>query len=271
MAASKEDAAKAAAGMALFAQDDETPTLDTDGAQRFKDEWEGQIKAKDDQAAALTGKENKKQRSELSKEVSGMKNDKKYIDALKVLKGLVPPNGNFCQKVDKSAELEKKKAEEEAAAAAKKAAEEKAAEEAAKKKDKPKKEQESAGLSREEKNELESLKTQIIDRKKILKEQGMSGGQQNKDPEIAGWVVRMNELKEKENPGAAQAAVDEKKGKKKTKTLNSEEALALENKKREFEEYTERLRTEFKYTKKEIAADPDYKEKAAEIKKLEGK
>merc|ERR1712032_830299 len=130
-----------------------------------------------------------------------------------------------------------------------------------------KKKTENAGISREEKKELEDLKNKIIDKKKSLKEQGMSGGQMNKDPEIVEWVKRMTELKEKENPGAAAAAQEEKKGKKK-KALSSEETAMLEQKKKEFEEYAERLRTEFKYSKKEIAQDPDYKEMQAEIKKL---
>lgn len=40
---------------------------------------------------------------------------------------------------------------------------------------------ESAGLSPAETKELEDLKQAIVERKAILKEQGMSGGQQNKD------------------------------------------------------------------------------------------
>merc|ERR1711937_1070189 len=82
---------------------------------------------------------------------------------------------------------------------------------------KPAKAKESAGISREEKDELERLKNQIIEKKKALKEQGMSGGQMNKDEEIVGWVARMNELKEKECPGALAAKKDEKKGGKKKK------------------------------------------------------
>merc|ERR1712139_651927 len=76
------------------------------------------------------------------------------------------------------------------------------------KRDKPKKAMESAGISPAERAELEKLKNDIIARKKELKEGGMSGGQINKDEQVAAWVVRMNELKEKENPGglAAQKA-----------------------------------------------------------------
>merc|ERR1712146_454642 len=71
---------------------------------------------------------------------------------------------------------------------------------------KPAKAKESAGISREEKDELERLKNQI-----------MSGGQMNKDEEIVAWVARMNELKEKENPGSTAAGKDDKSDKKKKK------------------------------------------------------
>ena len=58
---------------------------------------------------------------------------------------------------------------------------------------------ESAGLSPAETKELEDLKQAIVERKAILKEQGLSGGQQNKDEEVVKMVARMNELKEKQD------------------------------------------------------------------------
>merc|ERR1712066_883384 len=73
------------------------------------------------------------------------------------------------------------------------------------KKEKPKKATESAGISKAERDELEKLKNDIIARKKELKEQGMSGGQMNKDEQVVAWVARMNELKEKECPGSTAA------------------------------------------------------------------
>merc|ERR1712048_1146183 len=127
--------------------------------------------------------------------------------------------------------------------------------------------QESAGISRAEKDELEKLKNDIIEKKKSLKEQGMTGGQINKDEEIVGWVARMNELKEKENPGALAAQAEEKK-KGKKKVLDSDTQKMLEEKQRALEEYTEKLRNEFKYSKKEIAADPDYMDMRAETDKM---
>merc|ERR1711881_416880 len=110
---------------------------------------------------------------------------------------------------------------------------------------KPAKAKESAGISREEKDELERLKNQIIEKKKALKEQGMSGGQMNKDEEIVSWVTRMNELKEKENPGCLEKAKEEKKPKK--KQLSTEQQAMIEEKQKAFAEYEDRLRTEYKY------------------------
>merc|ERR1712048_1227941 len=102
--------------------------------------------------------------------------------------------------------------------------------------DKKPKKQESAGISKAERDELEKLKNDIIARKKELKDSGMSGGQINKDESIVAWVNRMNELKEKENPGSTAKP----------------EAMNLEA---QIEEYKQKLSNEFKYSKKEIMAD----------------
>merc|ERR1712203_356448 len=86
---------------------------------------------------------------------------------------------------------------------------------------KPKK-TESAGISPAERDELEKLKTDIIARKADLKAQGLSGGACNKDEQVVAWVTRMNELKEKAEPGSTQKTKkdDKKKGK---GTLSAEE------------------------------------------------
>merc|ERR1712061_709352 len=118
-------------------------------------------------------------------EASAMKNDKKYIDACKVVKGLEAPNGNFMKKTE---------AQGPAAAAAPK--EEVKEEKKAEKKDhKPKKKMGSAGLSPDEKKELDKLKNDIIARKAELKAAGKSGGECNKDEQVVAWVARMTELK----------------------------------------------------------------------------
>merc|ERR1719359_1457957 len=150
-----------------------------------------------------------------------------------------PPNGNFVQKAagpsKEQIEADKKAAEEKAAAEAAKAAEEAKKAEEAKAKKEPKK-VESAGISKAERDELEKLKNDIIAKKKMLKEQGMSGGQMNKDEEIVKWVARMNELKEKENPGAMAAQKEEKKGGKK-KVLSAEQEQAKKDLEAEIETY----------------------------------
>merc|ERR1719160_960490 len=82
--------------MALFAAEAAGAIeVDKEAAQKFKDETDAKIAALDAEAAALTGKDNKKARTEKSKEASAMKTDPKYIDAQKVVKGLQPKNGNF--------------------------------------------------------------------------------------------------------------------------------------------------------------------------------
>merc|ERR1712190_206519 len=83
---------------ALFGKEDEVE-YDVEAATAYKEAHETKIKEKEDAAAALTGKDNKKARTELSKEVSTMKAEEQYVDACKVVKGLAPPKGNFVKSV----------------------------------------------------------------------------------------------------------------------------------------------------------------------------
>jgi len=243
----KEILLQAEKGLALFAaKEEDEVTLDVPAAQKYKDEADAKFAALEAEAAALTGKDNKKARSEKSKAASELKKTPEYIDALKVIKGDKPKNGNFA--TIKSA------AKAEAAPAAAAPQEEKKEEK--KKDDKKPKATESAGISKAERDELEKLKNDLIARKKELKEGGMSGGQINKDPEIAAWVARMNELKEKENPGCLDAQKEEKKGGK-SKKLSSEQTAEKMKLEEEIEAYKGKLKTEFGYSAKEIKADPD--------------
>merc|ERR1712078_282924 len=125
-----------------------------------------------------------------------------------------------------------------------------------------------AGISPAERKELESLKEDIIKKKKELKEGGMSGGQINKEESIVAMVTRMNELKEKENPGCLEAAKSEKKdSSKKGKKLSAEQEAEKGNLEKEIEEYRTKLAgPEFKYSKKEIAADPDMQDMLKKLK-----
>merc|ERR1712151_368273 len=235
--------------------------VDKAAAAAFQAEHEAAMKAKQDHADTLTGKDNKKARTEASKEISAMKNDDKYIDALKIAKDLPPPHGNFVIGGGQKKEEAKKVDVEAAAAAAGAEAEE--AKDKKEKKEKPKKALD-AGISPAERAELEDLKQKIIAKKAELKAQGLSGGQQNKDPDVAQMVVRMNELKIKENPELANEGKKEEK-KKKGKVLSTEAAAELAKLEQELEEYRQKLVSEFKYSKKEIAADPDFKEMTAKL------
>merc|ERR1712232_1483285 len=116
-----------------------------------------------------------------------------------------------------------------------------AAPEPKKKAEKEPKKAETGGLSKEEKEELEKLREDIIARKAELKEQGLSGGQCNKDAQVQQWVARMQELKIKENP------------------LGIGEDGKKEEKKKE-KEYKNSLRNDFGYTEKDIKADPDFQD-----------
>merc|ERR1712188_289405 len=134
---------------------------------------------------------------------------------------------------------------------------------------KPKKAQESAGISKEERQELEDLKNKIVARKSELEAQGMSGGQQNKDPEVAQMGARMNELKEKESPGSTAKAGKDKGSSKKKGALSSEEQKEMEELKGQIEQYRERLVKEFGYSNKEIKADPEMAELEEKLKAFE--
>merc|ERR1711985_24709 len=70
-------------------------TYDISGATQFVAEWEASIKQMEEEVKTLTGKDNKKAQTEKKKAISAAKNDPKYIDATKVVKGLEPKNGNF--------------------------------------------------------------------------------------------------------------------------------------------------------------------------------
>merc|ERR1711870_224746 len=120
-----------------------------------------------------------------------------------------------------------------------------------KKDDKPKKKMESAGLSPDEKKELDKLKNDIIARKSELKAAGKSGGECNKDEQVVAWVARMTELKIKEDPSLAEADAKKASDKKKEKVNKSAEKM---------EEYRLQLISEFQYSKKDINADPDMME-----------
>merc|ERR1712226_1192525 len=247
-------------GLKLF-KTEEAVEIDIEAATKVKETKDSEIAALEAESAALTGKDNKKLRQEKDKAKLAIKNDKEYIDACKAVKGLQPIHGFFVKKSEPPA----------AEPTVKVAADEDKPDASKKEKDKPKKEKESAGISRAEKDELEKIKNDIIARKTQLKSEGMSGGQMNKDEQIVGWVTRMNELKEKECPGSTAAGKKDDKKDAPKNNLSSEakkEAASLET---QIEEYRLKLISDFKYSKKEIAADPDMQDLVSALNKLKGK
>merc|ERR1712113_1105605 len=254
-----EAAKQAEAGMALFKKDDGPLEVDLPAATAFKEAEDAKMAELDEVIKGLTGKDNKKARTDKEKEKKALKDSKQYIDAEKIVKGKEPVNGFFVVKKEEAP------APAAAAPAPKVEAQEEKKEEKDKK-EKPKKAMDSAGISKAERDELEKLKNDIISRKKELKDQGMSGGQMNKDEQIVTWVSRMNELKEKECPGStAPGKKDDKDKKKEGKANKTEEKIALEAK---IEEYRLQLMQEFKYSPKEIKADPDMAEMVKALAKM---
>jgi len=254
---------QAEAGMQLFKQEGPAAT-DLPAAEAFKAQHEASMAEMQKGIDSLTGKDNKKERTTKSKELSEFKVQKQYIDACKVVKGLEPPNGFFLVK-----SAEPAKVEAPAVVAEEPAADDNKPDAEAKKAAKPAKKTESAGLSPAEKKELDQLKSDIIARKTQLKGEGMSGGQQNKDSQIVEWVNRMNELKEKESPGSTAKSDKKDEGKKNKKLLSADVQKQTEELKKEIEDYKNKLRTEFGYSNKDIKADPELKEMEAKLTALE--
>lgn len=252
-----EAAKQAEEGMKLF-KDDGPIEVDTAAAAAFKAAEDAKMAELDEVIKGLSGKDNKKARTEKEKEKKALKDSKQYIDADKIAKGKEPTNGFFVIK------KESKVAPAAATAVLAESKEEKKDEK--EKKEKPKKAAENAGISKTERDELEKIKNDIIARKKELKEQGMSGGQMNKDEQVVNWVARMNELKEKENPGSTTAVKkNDKDANKEAKANKTEEKTALEKK---IEEYRQQLITDFKYSAKEIKVDPDMADMLKQLAKM---
>mmetsp|Transcript_13956 Transcript_13956/g.16258 ORF Transcript_13956/g.16258 Transcript_13956/m.16258 type:complete len:111 (-) Transcript_13956:10-342(-) len=86
-------------GLKLFeAQAGTAAEYDKAEAERYKAEIETKINTLEEQAALLTGKDNKKERAAKGKEVAELKAEQRYVDACKIVKGLEPKFGNFVTK-----------------------------------------------------------------------------------------------------------------------------------------------------------------------------
>ena len=148
---------QAEAGMALF-KDKAEVELDKPAAEAFKESHEALLAEMQKVIDSLTGKDNKKERTAKSKELSELKVVKQYIDACKVVKGLAPVNGFFSM-----ATVEPVKAAASEPQAAEALADKIDAD--AKKATKLAKKAKSAGLSQAEKKELDQIKNDIVARK----------------------------------------------------------------------------------------------------------
>jgi len=231
---------------------------DVAAAEAYRKGVEAQIAKLEMEATQLTGKDNKKERSAKGKEVADLKNEHKYVDACKIVKGLEPKFGNFVTKEAVCPEIEVAAPVQEALDTKPKKEHKKA-----------EKKTESAGLSHDELKELEDLKQKIIEEKAILKEQGLSGGQINKNENIVSMVNRLNELKEKQDPGSSKKEKDAKKDSKKKTPLSAEEQKEYAQLQGDIEVYKAKLRTEFGYSNKDMKADPDLKDMEARLAAFE--
>merc|ERR1719311_1515174 len=232
--------------------------MDTVMAQKIIDETNAKIKVLEAEMEQLTGKDNKKARNAKSREVSDMKKTEDFVDAERVLAGKEPLQEKWKgeAKVEKKEEIVLENVDKTAYVAPTTIAKKET-------KEKKEKKQESAGISPAERDELEKLKVEIVAKKTALKEQGLSGGQQNKDPDVVKMVTRMQELKIKSGELSGDAKEDKKKAK--GKKGDPEEIKKLTQ---EIEDYKLKLKTEFGYTKNDIAKDEDILEMQKRLKAM---
>merc|ERR1712083_586167 len=87
--------------------------MGTDAAAAFKAAEDAKIAELDEAIKALTGKDNKKARTEKEKERKAIKDNKQYIDAEKIEKGKEPQNGFFVKVQQKKEETPKEEVVEE--------------------------------------------------------------------------------------------------------------------------------------------------------------
>lgn len=279
-------AKQAEEGMRLLkaGQGDVPVSTDREAAEAYKSSIEERIAILEAEAAKLTGKDNKKERTAKGKEVAELKADAQYVDACKVAKGLEPKNGFFVTRSrapvpppdtppppQPSANTD---AVAQAAVTSPQAARREREERKPRKKDQSATaKEEPVGLTPTEATELEHLKSGIIERKLQLKADGLTGAQQNSDPQIVEWVLRMNELKEKQEPGSKQKDV-QKDGKKddrrkRNQPLSPEEQRQREKLQAEIDEYRRECRVQFGYSNKDLKADPELQEMEARLAALE--
>merc|ERR1712061_737669 len=89
-----EAAKQAEEGLKLF-KDTGPVEVDTAAAVAFKEAEDAKMAELDEIIKGLTGKDNKKARTDKEKEKKAIKDSKQYIDAEKIAKGKEPSNGFF--------------------------------------------------------------------------------------------------------------------------------------------------------------------------------
>jgi len=242
--------------------------MDTAKANKIIAETMAKVKELEAEVDQLQGKENKKARNTKSREIADLKKEANFIDAERVLAGKEPltPSNKTPTSTPKADDVDTQALFAQAATMldGKPAYIAPTASIVSKDDKKEKKKKEEKGLSDAEKMELDKLKDDIIAKKAELKKEGKTGGQINKDEDVVKMVTRMQELKEKEG------TLEKKDAKKEVKAAkgNPEEIAKV---KKEIEEYTFKLKDEFKYSKQDIAKDPDMLDLQKKLKDLGGK
>jgi len=97
-----EAAKQAEEGLKLFKADGPVE-VDTAAAAAYKAAIDADMAVLDEIIKGLTGKDNKKARTEKEKEKKALKDSKQYIDAEKIAKGKEPSNGFFVIKKEQDA------------------------------------------------------------------------------------------------------------------------------------------------------------------------
>merc|ERR1719321_524849 len=214
---------------------------------------------------ALPGKENKKARNGKSREIADLKKDADYMDAERVLQGKEPltPSNKDPSSPTKKGEYDDLFAGCDAGKMYVAPTTESLTFTTKKKKEKPAK-----GLSEKELEDMEKLKQNIMTKKAELKAEGMSGGQINKNEDIVDWVKKLNDLKEKEAALKGNMTEKDLKNEQKGKKGDDKEIAKL---KQDIEDYKQKLKEEFGYTKQEINKDPDLMDMQKKYKEIGGK
>jgi len=227
------------------------------------------VKHLETEIETLTGKDNKKARNARSRVIAEMKKDVNFVDAERILAGkeaLSPMNRDPNTPSKKVGEYDHLFAQKATMPDGKLAYVAPTAEIGVS--GKAKKEKKAKDLSEEEKQQMEKLKNNIMEKKSELKAEGMSGGQINKNADIVEWVAKLNALKEKEAQLKGNMTEKDAKKDEKSKKGDEKEIAKLKD---DIDAYKLKLKEEFGYSKQDINKDPDLVEMQKRYKEMGGK